>query len=166
MEQAQAQYPILKGLGLGYKYNPGGGQGYLEYWPGNETGTPQSPRPSEFPMGKAGIEVYNPSTRPIDIMGDVASHHMTQTDPTIKGYYQQFQESLTDEQKRRLHDQYLHAVQHEGETRPYQHWHESSGVPGYFRGYAFQQWDNPEELYTPEQMKMFDEMMKYLKKSP
>ena len=164
MEQAQQQYPILQGLGLGYKYNPGGGKGFLEFWPGDESGTPEYPRPKEFAPGQSGLEVYDPKTRPIDIMGDVASHYLVQTDPQMKAYYKQFQKSLTPDQLGRLQQQYQYARQNEGETRPYEQWHEHSGIPGYFRGYAFQQWDRPEELYTPKQLKMFDEINAYLKK--
>lgn len=166
MEQAQAEYPILRGLGLGYKYNPGGGSGYLEFWPGDESGTPERPRPSEFPLGKAGVEVYDPTTRPIDIMGDVASHHLIYQDSTVAQTYQQFEQSLTAKQKQQLQKQYQHAQEHEGEQRPYDAWYQHSGLPGYFRGYAFQQWPNANELYTKDQLKLFDDLMQYLRSAP
>jgi hypothetical protein len=163
MQQAQEQYPILRGLGLGYKENFGGGIGYLETWPKDETGTPGSPRPKEFPMGTTGIEVYNPKTRPIDIMGDVASHYLIQTDPTVKAFYEQFQQSMTPRQRDIMKEQYQHARQNEGETRPYDIWHAQTGLPGYFRGYAFDQWGaNAKGMYTTKQIEMFDKMKKYL----
>lgn len=162
-DEAKRQYPILGSLGLAYKNNPGGGQGYLEFWPGEETGTPERPRPKEFPMGQAGVEVFNQSTRPIDIMGDVASHHLINQDPYVKQHYQQFEQSLTPQQQGRLTKQYLYAKANEGEQRPYQQWYRMSGLPAYFRGYAFQQWDRPEEMYTPQQMQRFDKMMEYLR---
>jgi len=81
--QAQQEYPILKGLGLAYKYNPGGGTGFLESWPADEVGTPERPRPPEFPIGQQGLEVYDPKTRPIDMIGDATSHFMIDSDPTI-----------------------------------------------------------------------------------
>lgn len=163
MQQAQSEFPILNKLGLLYKESPGRAQGFLEFWPGEETGTPMYPRPQDFPMGKAGVEVFDPNTRPIDIMGDVASHHLIQSDPVVKQHYQQFQQSMTPDQTRRLQKQYQHAQENEGEKRPFEQWKERTGLPGYFRGYAFKQWDKPEDMYTPAQMKKFDEMMQYLR---
>lgn len=162
-DEAVRQYPIIGKQGLAYKYSPGGGPGVLEFWPGEETGTPEYQRPKEFPMGQAGVEVFNPKTRPIDILGDVASHHLINTDPVIKQHYEQFQQSLTPQQQARLTQQYLYAKKNDGEKRPYPVWAERSGLPAYFRGYAFQQWDRPEELYTPAQMQQFDKMMQYLR---
>jgi hypothetical protein len=98
-------------------------------------------------------------------MGDVASHHLRYTDPVVKRAYDQFEQSLTPEQNARLKEQYQYAKKNEGETRPFDQWREHSGLPGYFRGYAFQQWDQPEQLYTPEQLKSFDAMMNYLRRS-
>jgi hypothetical protein len=164
METAQKEYPILQGLDLGYKYNPGGGKGFLEFWPSNEMGTPDAPRPKEFKPGQLGLEVYDPKTRPIDILGDVASHHLVQTDPTMKAFYDQFAQSLTPEQMATLKQQYQYAKQNEGETRPYEQWHEKTGLPAYFRGYAFDQWPDSQSMYTPAQLKMFDRMMTHLKK--
>lgn len=162
-EQAKKEYPILNNMGLNYKYNPGGGRGMLEFWPGDETGTSDYPRPKEFPLGSVGLEVYDPKTRPIDLLGDVVSHHMIHNDPRIGAYYTQFQESLTDEQRMRLQRQYQWAQQNEDEQRPYQDWETHSGLPAYFRGYPFQQWEDAAGFYTPDQLAMFDEMMAYLK---
>jgi hypothetical protein len=164
MTDAMKEFPILGRLGLAYKYNPGGGEGFLEFWPGDEPGTKNHPRPPEFPLGQMGVEVYNPKTRPSDIMGDVASHHLVNVDPPMQAYSQQFQESMTPEQQQRLHEQYVYAQENFGETRPEEHWRNVTGMPGYFRGYAFDQWETPKELYTQEQMTMFDEMMQYLRK--
>src|SRR5229473_6267124 len=67
--------------------------------------------------------------------------------------YDSFSQSRTKEQKDRLIDQYLYARRNEGEKRPYADWEKISGIPAYFRGYAFKQW--PDEFnakaYTPEQ---------------
>lgn len=161
--QAQAEYPVLQRLALGYKYNPGGGPGFLEFWPGDEAGTPEYPRPKEFSLGTPGVEVFNPKTRPIDIMGDIASHYLKDTDPIVKQHYQQFEQSLQPWQRERIQEQYAHAQSNEGEQRPFAQWYEHSGLPAYFRGYAFQQWERPEEMYTPEQMRRFDQMNQYLR---
>lgn len=163
IDQAMQQYPILRSQGVQGVMNIGGGKGYLEFWPPGEPGTPDQPRPAQF-GNSPGVEVYSPQTRPIDILGDVVSHWMVNTDPRIKNYYQQFQKSLTGEQMNRLFQDYQYAQQNEGETRPFDQWATTSRIPAYFRGYAFQQWpaDFNSQLYTPDQIAMFDEMMSYL----
>jgi hypothetical protein len=164
LQQAQQQWPILNQYNLQYKSTPRTDRGFLEFWPPNETGTPAAPRPKEFAPGQMGVEIYKANTRPIDVLGDVVSHYMRQNDPRVKGYYEQFAKSITPEQEQRLREQYQHAQQREGEQRPYAQWREMSGLPAYFRGYAFQQW-SPEfnaQAYTPEQRQMFDAMMSYL----
>ena len=161
--QAQQEYPALKGLGLSYKYNPGAGPGFLESWPADETGTPEHPRPPEFPLGQQGMEVYNPKTRPIDLMGDAASHFMINSDPTIAQHYKTFQQSLEPWQHTNLQDQYNFEKQFSGEDRPYEDWLQRSGLPAYFRGYAFDQWPNAHEMYTPQQLQNFDSMMRFLR---
>ncbi len=163
--QAQQEYPALQGLGLAYKYNPGGWQGMLESWPGNETGTPDHPRPSEFPMGQQGLEIYDPKTTPTDIMGDVASHFMKDSDPTIVQHYKTFQQSLEPWQHEILKGQYDYHQRNYGESRPYDTWAEYTGIPGYFRGYAFNQWPDAQSMYTPQQLQNFDSMMRYLRGS-
>jgi len=165
LEAARKEYPILNQYDIGYKYSPKQDSGYLEFFPADEPGSPERPRPKEFPMGKIGVEVYDPKTRPIDMLGDITSHYLIYEDPQVKQYYDQFQNSLNIGQYDRLRNQYQFAQQNYGEQRPYEQWYESTGLPGYFRGYAFQQWpeDFNETAYTPEQRAMFDKMMEYLK---
>lgn len=162
-QQAVEQYPIIQQYGVKGKLSPGAREGYLEFWPPGETGPPEYPRPQEF--GDApGVEIYKEDTTPLDVLGDVTSHWLIEQDPRVRQYYQQFQQSLAPEQKERLRRQYEYAQQNFGETRPYDQWEEMSGLPGYFRGYAFQQWpeDFNQQAYSPEQRAMFDEMMQYL----
>lgn len=168
LEAARKEYPILNQYDIDYKYSPKQDieeYGGLEFFPADEPGSPERPRPKEFPVGKPLVEVYDPRTRPIDILGDVTSHYLIYEDPQVKQYYDQFQNSLNLGQYDRLRNQYQFAQQNFGEQRPYEQWYERSGLPGYFRGYAFQQWpeDFNEVAYTPEQRAMFDEMMGYLK---
>jgi hypothetical protein len=170
LNQAQETFPLLKKYDIDYVETPQQGKGYLEFWPGDEEGTKDYPRPDSLKKGKPGLQVFDPSTRPIDVAGDIVSHHLINEDKTIKKHYADFKDSLTDDQKDRLKEQYQHAKDNEGETRSYKKWEEHSGLPAYFRGYAFQQWtkgrDDPAaaELYTPEQLDKFDDMLKYLKK--
>lgn len=166
LDQAKQQYQVLRNMDIAYADNPQEGKGYLEFWPPNEPGAPESPRPQSIPLGKPGVEVYRGDTRPIDILGDVVSHHLINTDPKISSYYDKFRQSLNPSQQTILKEQYLHARDREGERRPYDQWLTMSGLPSYFRGYAFQQWpqQNIDKYYTPEQIKMFDEMGSYLTK--
>ena len=163
LDASKQEFPILNKIPFSMIMNQKPNLGYLEFWPPDEPGTPEVPRPQAFAPGTMGLEIYNPSTRPIDVMGDIASHHLVKTNPKMRDYYQQFQSSLTPEQQMRLQTQYAHSQKNEGEQRSFEQWKEQTGLPGYFRGYPFKQWDNPEQLYTPEQMKMFDEMMQYLR---
>ena len=107
--------------------------------------------------------MYDPRTRPIDVMGDVASHGMVNTDGVMNYYYNEFKRTLKPWQKDRLKKQYEYSKKNLGEKRDFNKWLEMSGLPGYFRGYAFKQWEKPNEMYTPEQRAMFDDMMNYLR---
>jgi hypothetical protein len=161
-EQALQQYPILRDQGV--VGGPGQHSQRLEFWPPYEPGPPDRPRPDFIPFDKPGVELGTGDVRPIDVLGDVVSHHMVNKDPVIKRYYERFAESLNDDQKQRLQEQYQFAQQNENETRPYDQWEEKSGLPAYFRGYAFQQWPDEfnQQAYTPEQRGHFDRMMNYL----
>jgi hypothetical protein len=165
LEQARQEFPRLKELDIGYKYTPREDRGFIEFYPADEPGSPDFPRPKELPMGKPGIEVYNPKTRPIDVAGDIASHYMIYNDPSMMDYYNQFRHSINPEQQQRLQQQYEFYQQNYGENRPYEKWYEMTGLPGYFRGYPFQQWEPEfvEQAYTPQQRLLLDQMMNYLR---
>lgn len=164
-EEAKKQYPILRNLDIGYTENPKENSGYLEFYPPAEAGTKENPRPKNLPLGKPGLEVYREDTRPVDILADVVSHHLVNSDPKVAAYYQQFQQSLTPAQNNRLEEQYKYAQEKEGETRPFEQWKTIAGLPAYFRGYAFKQWpdDFNKVAYTGDQKRMFDDMLGYLK---
>lgn len=163
VQAAISQYPILRDLGLQVKTSIGASNSMLEFWPPGETGDSAYPRPSSLSSNNPGIEIYSGDVRPIDVLGDVVSHYLVNTDKKIAGYYQKFQKSLTADQNVILQEQYKYAVKNNGETRPYDEWLKISGMPAYFRGYAFDQWKNTSDLYTKEQISMFDDMMGYLK---
>ena len=163
-ETAQKEYPYLSGKDIAYKYSPQQGRGFLEFYDPQETGSPEYPRPKELPLGKVGIEVFDPKTRPIDILADYVSHYGVEKDPYLAEQYKQFAGSMSPEQRQRLQQQYQYYQQHPEykEQRPYEEWEKASGMPGYFRGYTFNQWDNPQEMYTPQQIQMLDQVRKYL----
>lgn len=167
-QQALQQYPLLQKLGLQFKMNPNSdGSNMLESWVPGEMGTKDRPRPGEFDPKKLGIEIFSDKTRPIDVLGDVVSHHLINEDPKISKTYEAFKSSITSKQEDILKDQYDYAKKNEGETRDYETWKDNTGLPAYFRGYAFQQWpqDFNQQAYTPQQMKLFDAMMQYLQGS-
>lgn len=174
LQQAQAQYPVLKSQDYGYVENFKPNSGYLEHWdPGDAGVAPTSPtsldalRPAALPMDKPGLEIRDPSTRPIDILGDIASHHLRFTDPVVKSAYQDLQDSMTPQQNAILQDQYDYAQKNEGETGSFDDWKDRAGMPGFFRGYTFQQWpkDFNDKAYTPEQRQKLDKLMNYFQGS-
>lgn len=175
LEQAQDLYPALKQHDLGYTETPNA-PGYassIEFWPGEETGTNEVPRPEGLKKGQAGVQILNrDKVSAVDVAADIVSHHMVTADKTVAKHYKNFEDSMTDEQKERLQEQYDHAKDHEGEKRSFETWREHSGVPSWFRGYAFQQWakDRPDAeaqgMYTKDQLDDFDKMLKYLKTEP
>jgi len=166
LEQAKSEYPLLKNYDIGYKESFGRSRGFLESWPPGEEGAPDLPRPNEFPNDKFGVEIYDPKTTAKDVLGDIISHHLINVDPKIKGIYEDFAKSLKPFQENILRHQYEHAKDNDGEKRPFEDWKKDSGLPGYFRGYTFNQWpDNfNQQAYTPEQMKKLDEVMEYARK--
>lgn len=171
LEQARARYPILKNYDYGYVENFRPNAGFLEHWdPGDKGAAPTSEnsldalRPKELPLGKPGLEIRDPNTRPIDILGDIVSHHLIDTDPTVKAAYEKLQASLTPHQQDILKDQYDYAQKNEGETGSFDDWKSRAGMPGFFRGYTFQQWPKEfnDKAYTPEQRADLDKLMGYL----
>jgi len=165
LRRAQQEFPRLKNFDIDYKFTPKEGRGFMEFYPPDEPGSPEFPRPKELPMGRPAIEVYDPKTRPIDVAGDIASHWLIYNEPKMIDYYNRFRQSITPEQQQRLRQQYEFYQKNYGENRPYEKWEELTGLPGYFRGYPFQQWEPEvnERAYTPEQRALLDEMMKYLR---
>lgn len=172
MDQAREQYPVLKNLDYGYSENFRPNGGFLEHWDPGEPGAPSSPekpldgmRPEGLPIDKHGLEVRDPNTRPIDILGDIVSHNLINTDPTVSASYQKLQDTMTPQQHAILADQYAYAQKNQGEQRPFEDWKSASGMPGYFRGYTFKQWpdDFNAKAYTPEQRADLDKLMSYFK---
>jgi len=163
-ESALSEYPYLADKDIAFQYSPGRGRGFLEFYQPDEPGSEEFPRPTSLPMGKPGIEVFDPKTRPIDVLADYVSHYGVQTDPFLGEKYGAFAESLTPEQRQRLLEQYDYYKKNPqyNETRPYAEWEKSVGLPGYFRGYTFNQWERPEELYVPKQLELLNEVRKYL----
>jgi len=164
LERAEEKHPVLRELGIKAIENYQPDRGYLEFWPAGEPGHPTAPRPDVLPIDSRGVEIFKKETRPTDVLGDVVSHDLVNTNPRLKKYYEDFEKSLTPEQQQTLRRQYQHAVS-QGEERPFETWRQHSGLPAYFRGYAFEQWpaEDAASYYTPAQIEAFDEMNTYLR---
>lgn len=161
LEQAADDYPRLKdSIGkFAFKQSdpasPDDRRG-LEFYPQGEE--------YSFDKSKPAIEVFNgKDVKSKDIAGDIVSHYLAQgNDPVVTQAYNNFRDNLTDDQQHRLNFQYQSAKK-DGEDRPYYQWLQASGLPAAFRGYAFQQWDDGDMVYTDAQKKSFDNLNQYLK---
>jgi len=163
-EKAKTDYPYLSDKDIYFKYTPNQGRGYLEFYHPDEPGSPEYPRPKELPMGKVGIEVFDPSTKPLDILADYVSHYGVESDPYLSERYQRFTQSMTPDQNKRLQEQYKYYQEHPEykEQRAYEEWAKASGLPAYFRGYTFNQWPDSTQMYTPEQLDVLNQVRSYL----
>ena len=172
-EQALQMYPKLSSVPISYKESLTDNKDvpFLEFWPKGETGSLDRPRPKDIDPNNLGVEVYKPTTRPEDVAGDIVSHHMVNTDPTLKKIYSNFENSLDDGQKKDLKRQYVDEVIRMKKENPkektptYKEWYDRSGLPSLFRGYTFKQWSPQEikEAYRPDQLQMLDKVNEYLK---
>ena len=165
LNEAKRQYPYLQDKDFDYVENLTDDKkaGYLEFWEPGDEGPPDGSvkRPEGIGIDRMGIEVRNPDTRPIDILGDYVSHEAIYSDPKIKDIYDRYTSTLTDKQ---LQTKYEYEKKNYGEDRPFEQWAERSGKPGMFRGYTFDQFSEDEikEAYTDKQLKILDEAKKYL----
>lgn len=160
LQHVAALYPALSPYlsHFAYRNHPGGQSQYgarLEFWQRGER--------DSFNPSQPAIETYG-KVNARDVAADIISHWAARgVDPTLTRFYNQFRSSITKQQTATLHEQYKWAQQHENETRRFQEWARVSGLPAYFRGYAFKQWPRSEGMYTPQQMQRFNALIKYLR---
>ena len=158
LQEAQKQYPYLADKDIVYKYTPDiTEERQLEFVRPDET-----ERPEFFPQGKIGIQVFNPSVKPIDILADYVSHHGVENDPQLMQFYQQFQDVTSPEQ---MANRYAFHKENLGENRDQSEWQRMTGMPELFRGYTFKQFGPEEEAksyYTPQQLEILDKVRSYL----
>ena len=160
LESAQKEYPYLADKNIGYAYTPSANdKRVLEFWSPTEEGDKEYPRPAAIPMGQVGVQVISPQAKPIDILGDYVSHYGVNVDPQLQQYYQQFAQALDPQM---MQNRYAYHAANLGESRPYQQWYESTGLPEMFRGYTFNQWDNAKEMYSPQQLQILDAVRSHL----
>jgi hypothetical protein len=171
--RSEQQYPYLQDKNLRVAYNPDRKQGMLEFYPPQEVGSEQYPRPEQFPIDKFGVDIRSPMTRPIDVLGDYVSHYGIYTDPVLMASYKEIEKSLTGEQKDFLKRQYEdykrgYFINESGdkvslgekEKGTFEEWLDRSGLPGFYRGNIFNQWED--KYYTPRQLELFKKAKQYL----
>ncbi len=174
LKKAREKYPILNEGNMQqdvqYSYNPLNNPdkyGYLEYYSGTETGSPEHPRPETAQYGQPAVEIRSDQVTPDMVMGDVASHELINTDPIVSDHYRQFLESMTPEQREKQLQQYYWHQMNYNENRGFDKWRDMTGDSGYFRAYPFKQWGSDpkvyEKMYTPQQRNKLDSLVKYLK---
>lgn len=158
LDQVGAEFPTIGKAAKGYAYrqSPATDGRMLEFYPQGER--------DSFDPSKPAIEVFGDRAKPLDVAGDIVSHHLAKGgDPHVTKTYQDFEKSLSPEQQGRLREQYAYAQKNEGERRPFEQWYQQTGLPAYFRGYPFKQWQGVDHFYTPEQRASLDDMMGYLR---
>jgi hypothetical protein len=160
LQNAKKEFPYLAKQDFGFAYTPNlQEERLLEFYAPNEPGAPESPRPTSLPLGKPGVQVFSTKVRPIDVLGDYVSHYGVQNDPRLAELYKQFASSLSPQN---MQERYQYHQQNFGEKRPYQDWYQQTGLPEMFRGYTFNQWDDAKSMYTPQQLKVLDQVRQYL----
>lgn len=157
-QDAKTTFPYLADKNIGFVYSPNANnKNMLEFYSPDET-----ERPKEIPLGQPGVQVFNPNTRPMDILADYVSHYGVTQDQKLKEIYEKFASSVPE---KTLKDRYEWHQKHEGEKRSFEDWKKMTGLPELFRGYTFKQWGDDvtaKRMYTPEQLKVLDEARKYL----
>jgi hypothetical protein len=170
VDQAVAKYPILKALnpvGLMSTDTPDG-DNMLEHWSPNEQGDTERPRPKELPLNRLGIQIFSNKTTPDDVAADIVSHTLVNTDPNIKGAYQQFKGSLTPQQKEFLRGDYEEERKTSTDKKAipsFDKWLDKVGTPAALRGYIFNQYkpqDQKEFGYSDRQKMLLDSIKGYI----
>lgn len=158
------QYPYLAGKPVDFLYTPNpNADVYLETYGRTETGPPDAPRPKELPLGRYGIQVFKPNTRPIDILGDYVSHGGVNDDPVLAKLYADFKSATPDAVMKERYKEH----QSFGEKRPYSKWLEMTGYPELFRGYTFDQFGpDSARMYSPAQLKVLNQVKQYVGIAP
>ena len=163
LEQTRQQYPFIDNVTPIVSYNPGGSTEYRsETWRVGDEGTPERPRPKQFPMDRVGVEVYNPDKfGPSDLAGE-----MLHVDPRANAAQQSMMKLFTPEQWKIL----SHASGDYGDpnAKDFNLEHaRSNAMDSAMRGYTVDQWtpaDNAELGYTPEELQVMDSLKQYMKR--
>lgn len=154
MTAAQSKYQFLKNNPMMYMESPQEGQGYAETWPAGETGSPDRPRPTQFPLEKVGIQVFKPGKFSADDIAGEALH----IDPVASRYRDQFTSSISPQQWEELKRQ----PDYEGDGAEDQR--KKAVIDAAMRGYTVNQWpkDAVDRFFSPSQRTMLDGLKNYM----
>lgn len=132
--------------------------GSIEFYPPDEL---YNPAP-----GNATIEVFDPGLQgealERAVFGDML-HYMPMANEEFSNLRDKFADTITDEQSAIDKRAYKRSQDMFGENRPYQDWFDISRLDAYIRGYLAPDDRNEwAEVYTPEQIKILDQMKNIL----
>lgn len=156
LESVFGKYPKLKGLGFEIidsrdKKSPHGGK--LEFYHPRES---RSPNP-----GKPTIELFEGvrgENLPVAVFGDML-HYLPEVMPEFSQKRQDFEKTITEDQRAVDRKAYERAVLEHGESRSFEDWFELNRLDAYIRGFLApdkaNEWKN---VYTPEQTQILNEM--------
>jgi hypothetical protein len=168
LTKANETYPFLQRHNPAVIVNEGGGKGFAEAYPKDETGTPLEgggfSRPKELPMGRIGIEIYKPEQfSHHDLAGEVLHD-----DPYANQTRDQLSKMWSKEQLPLLKEMALDYQATLDEGRP-----EADAIQNAtdsaMRGYVVNQWpteNNQRLAYRPEQMKLLNNLQNYMATPP
>jgi hypothetical protein len=137
----------------------GKGEGYAETYPPGEEGSPDSPRPTHFPIHKVGIEVY----RPQDFTHHDLAGELLHIDPKANEVRDKLLNSLSPVQMQSLKANSGDYVNYVGKLPEEQNIR--NAVDGAMRGYLIGQWPKSaidQMQYTPQQTQMLDALKTYM----
>lgn len=167
LDSVYSEYPALKKYDFKLKDSMAGGVDWrgepysgrkLEFYPPGEEYNPYPGTPT--------IEQFSKDMGSKDVLGEIFSHYLPSVDPAFGASKQSFLQSITQSQKEEmLKPDYENDIK-EG-TIPagttFEQWLSGVGGDAYFRGYIADQY--PKDSYTPEQIKIFYDLMNRLKQS-
>jgi hypothetical protein len=158
------QYPVLAGhdwqvIEGDPRWNEGGG--YAEFYAPDEGYNPYQGKPT-IAMFERGL-MRSPEEQQQMVFGDML-HHLPQVDPKFNAMREQYQGSMTPEQREINRNAYRRGQNEYGEDRPYSDWMEQSRLDAHLRGYIAPDHNNNwAGSYTPEQVELLKSMQRYLR---
>lgn len=162
LEEVYAQYPGLRKYNFQFKDSkakPGETRHLEFYFPGESHSTFND-------KSRPGIERFDPNMGKMDILGDML-HYIPTADKEVGKLRNEFQSSITEDQKRNmLYPDYQAQIRDGlfGDKKPsFDEWLQKNGGDAFFRGYLANQY--PKDAYTKEQVALFGRLDSALRKT-
>lgn len=153
--EAAKTYPFLRNHDMAYMATPRANEGFAETWPAGETGTPDRPRPNQFPIERPGIQVFKPKQFSSNDIAGEALH----IDPVVARVQQKLAPTLSQDQWAELRQQPDYEMG-DGDTKQ----RENSAIAAAVRGYAVKQWPQEaiDRFWKPDQRAVLDGLTRYM----